>query len=275
MIKIAYLGIPGSYSFAAAQKYFGQSCQLLPAKSVKEVFKKIADKSVDAAVVPLENTTTGSIAETYDLLLESKLSITGEIILRVRHQLLANTDKVKLENIKYCYSHPQAILQCETFLSNYPEVELRFTSDTATAAKVVSQRKKLNEIAIAGIPAAKFYGLKITEADIEDNKHNFTRFVVISPKPNKKGNKISIAFSVAHVPGSLFRSLKAYAQNNLNMTDIESRPLYGKPWEYIFYVDFEVNNQERELTATLSAMKENCHFLTVLGRYKKGKIYEA
>lgn len=275
MFNVSYLGIPGSYTFAAAKKYFGQKCMLFPAKSIKEIFKMIEYKTVDAAVVPLENTTTGSIAETYDLLLESKLSITGEIILRVRHQLLANTDKVKLENIKYCYSHPQAFLQCETFLSKYPAVKLRFTSDTATAAKGVSGRKKLNEAAIAGIPAAKFYGLKIIKTDLEDNKYNFTRFAVISPKPNMKGNKISLAFSVAHVPGSLFKTLKAYAQYNLNMTDIESRPLYGKPWEYIFYVDFEVNNQERELAATLSAMKENCHFLTVLGRYMKGEIYES
>lgn len=274
MTKITYLGIAGSYSFAAAQKYFGSNYQFLPAKSLKEVFKKIEDKSAEAAVVPLENTTTGSISETYDLLLESKLSITGEIILRIHHQLLANTDKVKLENVKSCYSHPQAISQCETFLSKYPKIMPGYTSDTATAAKIVSRRKKPDEVAIAGIPAAKYYGLKILAADIEDNKHNYTRFAVISPKPNKKGNKISLAFSVAHVPGSLFQTLKVYAEYNLNLTDIESRPLYGKPWEYIFYVDFEIKNQEKELTATIAAMKENCQFLTILGRYDKGEIYE-
>lgn len=274
MKKISFLGIPGSYSFAAAQKYFGKNCQLLPAKSVKDVFKKIEDKSVEAIVVPLENTTTGSISETYDLLLESKLSITGEIILKIHHQLLINTDKVKLKNIRFCYSHPQAILQCQSFLDKNPKIKPVFTSDTASAAKIVSRRKRADEAAIAGIPAAKFYGLKILVKDIEDNKYNFTRFAVISPKLNTTGNKISLAFSVAHVPGSLFKALKTYAENNLNLLDIESRPLYGKPWEYIFYVDFEIKNQEKELAVTVAAMKDNCHFLTILGRYNKGEIYE-
>lgn len=274
MKKVTYLGIAGSHSFNAAQKYFRGEINMTSSKSISEIFKKIADHTCDAAIVPLENTTTGSISETYDLLLETNLSIIGEIVLKIHHQLLTGDKKGKLSEIKYCYSHPQAISQCETFLERHPKIKPLFTSDTATAGEFIAKRKKPTEAAIAAASAAKFYDLKILAKNIEDNKNNFTRFVVLGPKPNKTGNKISIAFSVAHVPGSLVKALRAYADNNLNLMDIESRPLFGKPWEYIFYVDFEIKNQEEKLKKTLNQMKENCNFLTVLGRYKKGKVYE-
>ncbi len=275
MKRIAYLGIPGSYSFIAAQKYFGGKINMKGAKSLRAVFEIIKKGACDAAVVPLENTTTGSIVETYDLLLDSKLSIVSEVILKIHHQLLVNNNQKELGEIELCYSHPQALSQCEDFFTRYPNMKPLFTSDTASAAKSVAIRKKSQEAAIASSDAAKIYGLKILAKNIEDNRKNLTRFILISSLPNKIGDKISVVFSVAHIPGSLFRALKAYAQNNLNLTKIESRPLYGNPWEYNFYVDFMINNKESRLQETLKEMKKNCHFLTILGRYNKGKIYEA
>ncbi len=242
--------------------------------SLSEVFQKVTNKDCDAGVIPLENTTTGNIADSFDLLLENKLSIIGEVILKIHHQLLVNKGQKDIKKIKYCYSHPQAISQCESFLAKYSWIKPKFTSDTASAAKIVSQRGKAHETAIAGNEAAEIYNLKLFKHNIEDNQNNFTRFAVISDTENKAGGKISVAFSVEHVAGSLFRALKSYAQNNLNLLSIESRPVFGKPWEYIFFVDFEVDNQEKELQGTLSDMKENCRFLTILGRYQKGKIYE-
>ncbi len=275
MGKITYLGIPGSFSFIAAQKYFGRKIAMLSSNTIKDVFKHLANKRADYGVVPVENSTTGSILETYDQLLESKLSISGEIILKIHHQLLVHKKQTNITSLKTVYSHPQAILQCENFLSNYPALTPAFTSDTASAAEIIAKRNKSAEAAISGNEAAEIYGLKILAKNIEDNKNNFTRFVVISRQRNQTGNKISLAFSIAHVPGSLFRTLKAYAENNLNLTKIESRPVFGKPWEYIFFIDFEIRpNQKKQLKLTLTEMKENCRFINILGRYQKGKIYE-
>lgn len=274
MKKIAYLGIPGSYSHVAATKYFAHDVSMHGVKTLAEIFAKLSNKIFDLAVVPLENTTTGSISDTYDLLLERKLSITGEIVLKIHHQLLANKNQ-KIEDIKNCYSHPQAISQCEGFFSKHIKINPKYTSDTASAADFISRKKTKGEAAIAGLSAAKIYKLKVLARNIEDNKNNYTRFVILSNKPNKEGDKVSLAFAVEHKPGCLFRALRAYAENNLNLTKIESRPLFGKPWEYIFYVDFLVHNQDKELAMTLSSMKEECQFVTVLGKYKKGKVYEA
>ena len=274
MKKIASLGILGSFSFIAAQKYFGKKVNLLGKHSIKNVFADLVQQKTDYGVVPVENSTTGSILETYDQLMENNLSICGEIRLKIHHNLLCLNKNTKIKNLKKCYSHPQAISQCETFFETNPHIKPVLTSDTATAAQLLIKNKKINEAAIASRETAKIYGLKILKKNIEDNKNNFTRFVVIGTKKNKSGDKASIVFSVKHIPGSLFSALRPYTNLGLNLTKIESRPLFGKIWEYIFFVDFEINHNLGSFTEIIRQMKEVTEFITVLGIYDKGETYE-
>lgn len=274
MTRAAFFGIAGSFSHIASQKYFGGKAHLIPGNSIKNVFLQIAKNQADFGVVPVENSTTGSILETYDQLMENNMHIIGEIRLKIHHNLLVAARTVKLADIKKCYSHPQAIAQSETFFSQHPGIKPVFTQDTASAASFLSENKDRESAAIASTQTAKLYGLPILQKGIEDNRNNFTRFVVLGPKQNKSGNKASVVFSVKHVPGSLFKALKPYAQWSLNLTKIESRPILGKTWEYIFFVDFEIKNNLSDFTKMLSEMKEETDFLTLLGLYDKGEIYE-
>lgn len=270
MNKIAFLGLPGSFSFIAAQKYFGSKVQFLGNNSVKEIIEKVENGECNFGILPIENSLTGSVYETYDLLNLSKLSITGEIILHIHHQLLGKT----AEKIKLCYSHPQALAQCRRFFSNNPDIQSVLTIDTSSAAKIITQFKRKDIAAIAGKMAAKIYGLKILKSDIEDNPHNFTRFVVLAKIPSDKGNKISLLFSVDHKPGSLFFALAPYSSLGLNLTKIESRPVFGTPWEYVFFLDFEFNSNQKTLKTLFAQMKKHVNYLKILGMYNKGKTYE-
>lgn len=274
MKKIAYLGIPGSFSFIAAKKYFGEKIDMLKNKAIKNVFMNLMRHKADYGVVPVENSTTGSILETYDQLMESGMTICGEIRLKIHQNLLGIEDDIRLKDIIKCYSHPQGFSQCESFFESHSWIKPVFTSDTATAAEILTQKKQKNEAAIASHETAKIYGLKILKNDIEDNKNNFTRFVIIGNKKNKSGNKASIAFSVKHIPGSLFMALRPYVDLGLNLTKIESRPIFGKTWEYIFFIDFEINNDLRSFQEMINEMKDVTDFITVLGLYNKGEIYE-
>lgn len=274
MKKVAFLGIPGSFSYIAANKYFGRNISGISCKSIKEVFSSFKNHGTQYGVVPVENSTTGSILATYDELMETKMNICGEILLKIHHHLLVWNKKVKLEDIKKCYSHPQAISQCESFLNSHKKIIPVPATDTATAAHFIAQNKKFCEAALASGTTAEIYGLKILKNNIEDNKNNFTRFVIINNGKNKSGTKASIAFSVKHIPGSLFKALRSYASLGLNLTKIESRPLYGKAWEYIFFVDFEINNNLDKFNKMIKEMKEVTEFVTVLGIYNKGETYE-
>lgn len=273
-MKIAYLGIPGSYSFVASNIYFPKKAMFIKNDSIPDLLEKVSKEICDFGVVPMENTTTGSISETFDHLLERDLSIIGEIILHIHHHLLACKSLNSIKEIKRCYSHPQAIAQCQKFFKKYKNIKHVFTSDTATAANFIAREKSKTTAAIAAKLAANLYDLKILEKNIEDNPHNYTRFAVIAKKESFTGNKISLIFSVEHKPGSLFHTLTPYARLGLNLTKIESRPVFGKPWEYIFFIDFEIDNKEKELRQVLEEMKEHVNFLKILGRYTKGKIYE-
>lgn len=276
--KVVYLGIPGSYSYIAVVNYFKNEISMIGVDSIKLVFQKVVAGDCEFGIVPLENSTSGSIVETYDLLLGTGLSIVGEAILHIHHHLLGNR-KVKhadkdLRRIRRCYSHPQAISQCAAFFNTHWWIKPVFTSDTASAAQLVAKNNKMSEVAIAGQEAARIYDLLVIRKNIETSSNNFTRFAAISKKRNKTGNKISLAFSVKHVPGSLFRALAPYAKKGLNLTKIESRPVMDRPWEYIFFLDFAINGKEKEAHEVIVEMKGVTNFLTPLGRYQKGQIYE-
>ncbi|MCL4339485.1 hypothetical protein M1271_07490 [Patescibacteria group bacterium] len=276
--KIAYLGIPGSYSYVAVHKYMKNKKNMTGAKSIKEVFGLVDSGKCTAGIVPLENTTTGSIYESYDALIDTGLRITAEIILSIHHHVLGVDKGISEDNfrkVQKCLSHPQAISQCGDFLSAHPWIKPVFTTDTASAAKEVARCGKSDIIAIAGKEAADIYNLTILGKNIETVSHNYTRFIKVQKNMNKsEGNKISLAFSVRHVPGSLSKVLDSYAHAGLNLTKIESRPVFGRPWEYIFFLEFDIGNKGESVENVLTEMKENTNFLTVLGRFPKGKIYE-
>lgn len=272
--KIAYLGIPGSFSFIAAQKYIGDEVNMIGNKTIKEVFMNIRNHKSDFGVVPVENSTTGSILETYDQLMDSVLTICGEVRLKIHHNLLVSGKDTKINDIKKCFSHPQAISQCESFFEKHNRIKPVLATDTATAAEMIANNNRKDESAIASHDTAKIYNLRILRKNIEDNKNNFTRFVIISSQPKKSGNKASIVFSVKHIPGSLFHALRSYSSLGLNLTKIESRPLFGKTWEYIFFADFDIENKNESFNEMIREMKETTEFINILGVYDKGETYE-
>ena len=271
--NITYLGIPGSYSYIAAIKFFNYK-NMQGINSIKSIFENVTKGLSDFGIIPLENSTTGSIMESYDEILKYHLSIIGELFLKINHNLLTIRKNVDIKKIKFCLSHPQSFLQCQQFFTNYPWIKPVFTSDTATAAKQLQCRSKNEFCAIGSVESAKIYRLSIFQRNIEDSKANFTRFGIVAKKQNKTGNKITIIFSVKHKPASLYQALTPYAQYGLNLTKIESRPIIGKLWEYIFILDFEIKNL-KILPKILKEMKKTALFLKLAGIYQQGNIYES
>jgi prephenate dehydratase len=223
-------------------------------------------------VIPIENSLTGSIHENYDLLLKYNLVITGEIKLRITHNLIANQG-ADLSSIKKVYSHPQAISQCKDYFSKHKNIELVSVYDTAAAARMVKEKGTLKEAAIASGQAALDYGLKILATGIESNHMNYTRFLIISQKMGKENedSKTSIVFSTKNIPGALFKSLSVFALRDIDLYKIESRPVPGTPWEYIFYLDFDGDIRQEKIKKAISHLEEIANFLKILGSYPKGR----
>lgn len=270
---VAYLGREGSYSYIAAVNFFQKTKCLKPFNSIEQVVRAVTKEKAQYGIIPVENSTTGSIFETYDLLIEQKTNIVGEVYLCIHHQLLTKAG-VKIPELTHCYSHPQAVSQCRTFLSNHPQLKLIYVSDTATAALQVTKNRHRTHAAIASSQAARLYNLNIAAKNIEDNSKNFTRFAIVSKKQNTQGNKVTLILSVKHIPGSLYRALGPIASSQFNLTKIESRPIIGSLWEYLFIVDFELGNFAFRLRSVLKQLKKHTQKITILGTYDKGKSYE-
>ena len=271
--NIFYLGISGSNSFLAS-KMFSKNSQLVGCKTISEVFDKTVSNMGSLGIVPVENSTTGSILETFDAILKKRLIICGEIILRIHHHLLSKSNKINIKDFKRCFSHPQAFSQCQKQINLMKNVSVEFTSDTASAAKFISERGNIDDVAIANNLCARIYNLEIIKSQIEDNRENFTRFFVVGSKEIIVGNKVTFVFSVAHQPGSLVKTLIPFAKWRLNLTKIESRPIPSKPWEYLFFVDMEISTKKIFMKA-IREIKSSTNFIKILGFYPKGKIYEA
>ncbi len=264
-LKIAYLGPKTTFTHMAAIKNFGSSCSFIPKNSIKEVFSEIEKEEADYGVVPIENSTEGTVSHTLDVFMESELNIVAEVMLDIKHNLLS---KHPLEEIKKVYSQPSALAQCRNWLSsNLPGVELIESSSTAKAAELASLYH--SSAAIASELAAKEHGLNIVAKNIQDSPYNVTRFLVIGrvkPKRAEK-NKTSIMFSVKHEPGTLFKALQSFSDNKINMTKIESRPAKKKIWEVVFFIDFEGYIEDSNIRKALGKMKKNCLFVKILGSY--------
>ena len=266
--KVAYLGPPSTYTHLACLKRFGSSFQTFPMESIQDVFETVERREVDYGVVPVENSTEGSVNRTLDLFLESELKICGEIMSRISHSLLSQNRK--REAIHKIYSHPQALEQCRKWLrKNFPSIDVVETSSTAKAAQMASEDP--DSAAIASSLAAQFYRLEVIEWRIEDYLHNCTRFWMLGQQiAGRTGNdKTSILFSIPHIPGSLHEVLKLFSNKSINLTKIESRPAKDKLWEYIFFLDFEGHVTDAPIQETLDQMKESLLFVKVLGSYPK------
>ena len=277
--KVAFQGERGAYGEMATLQYF-PDVKLLPLKSFQDVFDAAENGKVEYIVVPLENSIEGSINEIYDLLLQTKMNVAGEIYQRVRHCLIANRGT---KMIRYVHSHPQALAQCRAYLQN-KGLKPMPTYDTAGAAKMIKENKMVDSAAIASKRAAELYDMEILDEGIEDRKNNYTRFFVLSPKKKKSGksdphdiggynHKTSIIFSVRHVPGTLFGILGEFAIRKINLTKIESRPTKETPWEYNFYVDFEGHLQNKAVHEALLSIKPKTSYIKILGSYKKAEFH--
>jgi prephenate dehydratase len=277
--RVAFQGERGAYGEMATLQYF-PDVKLLPLKSFQDVFDAAETGKVEYIVVPLENSIEGSINEIYDLLLQTKMNVVGEIYQRVRHCLIANRGT---KMIRYVHSHPQALAQCRAYLQN-KGLKPMPTYDTAGAAKMIKENKMVDSAAIASKRAAELYDMEILDEGIEDRKNNYTRFFVLSPKKKKSGksdphdiggynHKTSIIFSVRHVPGALFGILGEFAIRKINLTKIESRPTKETPWEYNFYVDFEGHLQNKAVHEALLSIKPKTSYIKILGSYKKAEFY--
>ena len=275
-MHIAIQGEPGSFSHEAAGK-LDIEATILPCSLSSDVFRALSQREVDAAVIPIENSLAGSVVEHYDLLLDYDVAIESESLLRIRHNFIV-VPGVAIERIQRVYSHPVALAQCRKFLEQPPAIEAIPFYDTAGSAKQLMELRDRNAAAIASARAAEFYGGEILAADIEDNTENYTRFFLVWPRSRTRRdaetdmppNKISIAFSLENRPGSLVAALSALSAQGTNLTKIESRPVQGKPWEYIFYVDCQIGGSE-EGTVALEALRPHCGMVKELGRYREAR----
>src|SRR5215218_10216067 len=277
--KVAFQGERGAYGEMATLQYFPDA-KLVPLQSFQDVFEAANNDEVEYIVVPVENSIEGSINEIYDILLQTRMSVIGEVYQRVIHCLITNRN-VKM--IRYVYSHPQALAQCRGYLQKKGLKPVP-TYDTAGAVKMIKENKMSDSAAIASKRAAELYDMEILDEGIEDRRNNYTRFLVLSPKKKKSGksdphdiggynHKTSIIFSVRHVPGALFGILGEFAIRKINLTKIESRPTKETPWEYNFYVDFEGHLQNKAVYEALLSIKPKTSYIKILGSYKKAEFH--
>ena len=275
-MKVAFQGELGAFSQQAIRQFLGARAQPVPRPRFDQTFAALRTGEVDAAALPIENTLAGSVHENYDLLLKFDFEITAETSVRIVHNLIAPPG-VQFNKIRKVYSHPVALNQCLNFFARHKRIEPVSYYDTAGSVKMVMADRPEGAAAIASDLAAKIWGGRILKREIEDNQQNFTRFFLLEPhgaKPRESRStdrrpwKTSLVFSTRNTPGALFRALSALALRDLNLVKIESRPLRGKPWEYLFYLDLLGHREEQRVRNALGHLAEVADFLRVLGSYR-------
>ncbi len=278
MVRVAIQGERGSFSEQAAIQYFNlqspiPSLDIVPCRWFSDAFDAIASERADCGVIPIENSQAGSINDTYDLLLQHDLPIVGEVDLPVQHCLLA-LPAVQLSDIKKVYSHPQALAQCEEFIAR-TGAEAIATQDTAGSARLIAENQWRGAAAIASARAAELYELNVLAEGIQTNANNRTRFVVLDLHPDPvsqeraNGFKTSIVFVTSNVPGSLYACLGSLATRGINLVKLESRPFRPKPWDYVFYVDFDGDIADANIRAAMEELRARAEFLKILGSYRR------
>lgn len=268
--KVGYFGPEGTFTNLAAIKHFGLSAELIPVRTIPEIFDYVERGRLGFGIVPVENSLEGVVNHTLDTFVTSNLKISGEIFLEVSHHLMNKTGK--MSDIQRIYSHTQALGQCRKWLAeNCPGIPIQEVESTAKAAEMASRDDSV--AAIASEMAVLKYHLRFVERSIEDNSCNFTRFLIIGDfEPLPTGNdKTSIVFAAAHKAGSLYEVLSIFAKEGINMNKIESRPSRQKAWEYVFFVDLDGHKEDGPIKAALNALTEHTSFVKVLGSYPKGE----
>jgi prephenate dehydratase len=270
--RIGFQGEGGAYSEAAARALYGDGVETVPYASFDAVFEAVESGACDLGVVPVENSLAGSIHRNYDLLLEHQLYIVAEHNLRVSHCLIAHPG-VPLSDIRRVYSHPQALAQCERSLRALEGIEVIAAHDTAGSVRLVKENGWRDAAAIAGEQAAALYDMQVLKYAFEDEKTNYTRFIAIGREPvSPEANaKTSLAFAGRNEPGLLFKCMSAFALRNIDLAKIESRPLRGVPWEYIFYLDFSGSVAEERCQRALDQLREMATFVRVFGSYPRAR----
>ncbi len=270
MPLVAIQGEIGAFSHEAATRLVAEAT-VVPCALSADVFAALAEGRVDAAVVPIENSLAGSVIEHFDLLLRHDLVILAESLLRIRHNLIA-LPGVQLADVRTVHSHPVALAQCRRFFAAHTTLRASAFYDTAGSVKHLVETNNRSAAAIASRHAAREYGAEILAADIEDNPENYTRFFLLrrraDAQPVADPNKLSLAFSVENRPGSLVAALQKIAEQGTNLTKIESRPVHGSPWEYIFYVDCQLSHPDAA-DQVRSALHPHCAMVRELGRYRE------
>jgi prephenate dehydratase len=265
-MKIAIQGELGAFSHEAALRMVPR-CTVVPCARSVDVFDRVERGSVAGAVIPIENTLAGSVAEHFDLLLSRDVFIQAEFQLRIVHNLIAARG-VQFRDLREAFTHPVALEQCRDFFRKHRQIEPVAFYDTAGSVKHVVEQKLQNAAGIAGKAAARVYGARILKSGIEDNKQNFTRFFHIRKgrRVRPGANKTSLAFSVKNLPGALFKALSVFALRDISLSKIESRPMRGRPWEYVFYVDI-LRGEDEAARNALRHLGEVADLVKVLGIY--------
>jgi prephenate dehydratase len=279
-LTFAFQGERGAFSEDAGFRFFGPETATRACRDFDELFAVVMRGSADAAVVPIENTLAGAIIKNYDLLLEHDVTIVGEVVLRVVHNVIGMPG-AELSQIRRVYSLPVALAQCERFLRENPTIEAVAAYDTAGSVKMVMEAGRHDEAAIAGASAAKAFGAEILAAGIESSPHNYTRFFVVtrsdraaafSERLRRPGErKTSLVFQISHRPGGLYTALAAFAEEEINLTKVESRPLPGRPFEYSFYLDFIGDPEEAPVGRALARLRAASESVRLLGTYPRAE----
>ena len=276
-IPVGYMGVPGAYSHLALQQYFsGQPVEARNFMLFEDVVAAVMDGTVRYGVLPIENSSTGGITEVYDLVRRYGANIVGEKIVKVEHCLLG-LPGASLDDITEVYSHPQGFSQCRAFFKKHPAMQQFNYYNTAKAAEMVAEKKDVHKAAVAGAQAAEQYGLAILARGINTDQSNYTRFIIISRQQElaADADKITLIVSLKHQPGSLYRVLSHFARYQINMTNIESRPIPGQPWEYYFHMDITGHLTDEAVQKALNDLPEDTTECKILGNYRADHGKEA
>lgn len=269
-ITVCFQGVEGAFSESALIEYFGEETKKISVDDFEDVFKSLKEDKCDYGILPIENSSTGGVSEVCDLLRKYGLYIVGEESIKINQNLLG-LKGTKLSDIKQVYSHPQALSQSHEFLKAYPNWELIPFRNTAESAKLIKDLGDKSKASIASKRASKIYDLEVIAENINYNTNNYTRFIIIGKnlEVDENSDKISIVFSAPHKPGALYSALSYFAENNLNMQRIESRPIIDKSWEYFFYIDFEGNIKDDRIRYVIDKIEKDSMYFKLLGNYKK------
>ena len=267
-VKVVYQGVEGAYSHGATLAYFGRDVNCSHVKTWEEAMKAVESGETDYAVIPIENSSAGAVSDNYDLLIRHNNVIVAEICIPVNHELLG-LPGASIEDIKVVYSHPQALLQSSEYLNAHSQWRQISVENTAVAAKKILEDQDKSQVAVASQVAGKLYGLESLATEINHNKNNTTRFIILSKKHIycKDAKKVSLCFELPHKSGSLYNMLGNFIYNGVNMVMIESRPILGRNWEYRFFVDIEGNLSEPPIQNALKAIAEEAANMRILGNY--------